>query len=109
MSHSDLSGQIRLTFCQGASIPVNSESAMIFLQSVPCSVGAVNSINSAADISFLGAFSEERHMAINWYQATLAIGALGTAATVLVDTTKVFAGGMSRGGFGYIKQLIART
>jgi hypothetical protein len=48
-------------------------------------------------------------MAINWYQATLAIGALGTAATGLVDTTKVFAGGMSRGGFGYIKQLIART
>ncbi len=48
-------------------------------------------------------------MAINWYQATLAVGALGTAATGLVDTTKVFGGGMSRVGFGYIKQLIART
>ena len=48
-------------------------------------------------------------MAINWYQATLAIGALGTAATGLVDTTKVlFGGGMSRVGFGYIKKLIAR-
>jgi hypothetical protein len=48
-------------------------------------------------------------MAIIWYQATLAVGALGTAATGLVDTTKVFGGGMSRCGFGYIKQLIART
>jgi hypothetical protein len=48
-------------------------------------------------------------MAINWYEATLAIGALGTAATGLVDTTKVFGGGMSRAGFGYIKQLIGRT
>jgi hypothetical protein len=48
-------------------------------------------------------------MAINWYQATLAIGALGTAATGLVDTTKVFGGGISRAGFGYIKHLIART
>ena len=41
-------------------------------------------------------------MAINGYEATLAVGALGTAATGLVDTTKVFAGGMSRAGFGYI-------
>jgi hypothetical protein len=48
-------------------------------------------------------------MVINWYQATLAIGALGTAASGLVDTTKVFAGGISRAGFGYIKHLIART
>jgi hypothetical protein len=48
-------------------------------------------------------------MAINWYQATLAIGALGTAATGLVDTTKVFGGGMSKVGFGYIEKLIART
>ncbi len=47
-------------------------------------------------------------MSINLIQATLAIGALGTAATGLVDTTKVLAGGMSRAGFGYIKQLIAR-
>jgi len=49
-------------------------------------------------------------MAINWYQATLAIGALGTAATGLVDTTKVlWFGGMSNPGFGYIKYLIERT
>jgi hypothetical protein len=48
-------------------------------------------------------------MSINLSQATLAIGALGTAATGLVDTTKVFDGGMSRAGFGYIKDLIART
>jgi len=49
-------------------------------------------------------------MAIQWYEATLAIGALGTAATGLVDTTKVlFYGGMSRVGFGYIKKLIGRT
>lgn len=48
-------------------------------------------------------------MPINLPQATLAVGALGSAATGLVDTTKVFAGGISRAGFGYIKQLIART
>ncbi len=49
-------------------------------------------------------------MPINWYETTLAVGALGTAATGLVDTTKVlFYGGMSHVGFGYIKQLIART
>jgi hypothetical protein len=48
-------------------------------------------------------------MAFNWYQAILAIGVLGTAATGLVDTTKVFGGGISRAGFGYIKRLIART
>lgn len=48
-------------------------------------------------------------MAINWYEATLVIGALGTAATGLVDTTKVFGGGISRAGFGYIKHLISRT
>jgi hypothetical protein len=48
-------------------------------------------------------------MAIQWYEATLAVGALGTAATGLVDTTKAFAGGISRAGFGYIKQLIGRT
>lgn len=48
-------------------------------------------------------------MAINWYEATLAIGALGTAASGLVDTTKVFGGGMSHIGFGYIKKLIERT
>ncbi len=47
-------------------------------------------------------------MPINLIQATLAVGALGTAATGLVDTTKVLAGGMSRAGFGYIKQLVAR-
>lgn len=39
----------------------------------------------------------------------LAIGALGTAATGLVDSTKAFDGGISRAGFGYIKQLIQRT
>lgn len=48
-------------------------------------------------------------MAIQWYEATLAIGALGTAATGLVDTTKAFWGGMSHAGFGYIKKLIGRT
>jgi hypothetical protein len=48
-------------------------------------------------------------MAINMPQAVLAIGALGTAATGLVDSTKAFSGGISRAGFGYIKQLIART
>lgn len=42
-------------------------------------------------------------------QAALAIGAIGTAATGLVDSTKAFSGGISRAGFGYIKQLIART
>jgi hypothetical protein len=48
-------------------------------------------------------------MPINLPQATLAVGALGSAATGLVDTTKVFAVGISHAGFGYIKQLIART
>lgn len=48
-------------------------------------------------------------MAINMPQAVLAIGALGTAATGLVDSTKAFSGGISRAGFGYIKQLIQRT
>jgi hypothetical protein len=47
-------------------------------------------------------------MSINLIQATLAVGALGTAATGLVDTTKMVSGGISRAGFGYIKQLIAR-
>jgi hypothetical protein len=47
-------------------------------------------------------------MSIDLVQATLAIGALGTAATGLVDTTKVVAGGISRAGFGYIKQLISK-
>lgn len=42
-------------------------------------------------------------------QAVLAIGALGTAATGLVDSTKAFDGGMSRAGFGFIKKLIQRT
>ena len=48
-------------------------------------------------------------MSVNLVSATLAVGALGTAATGLVDTTKVFSGGISRAGFGYIEQLIART
>lgn len=48
-------------------------------------------------------------MPINLFQATLAVGALGSAATGLVDTTKVFDGGISRAGFGYIEQLIGRT
>lgn len=47
--------------------------------------------------------------AINLPHAVLAIGALGTAATGLVDSTKAFAGGISRAGFGYIKRLIHRT
>ncbi|HXS13576.1 MAG TPA: hypothetical protein VN734_12790 [Acidobacteriaceae bacterium] len=48
-------------------------------------------------------------MAISLTEAVLAVGALGTAATGLVDSTKAFSGGISRAGFGYIKQLIART
>jgi hypothetical protein len=48
-------------------------------------------------------------MAISTPQAVLAVGALGTAATGLVDSTKAFSGGISRAGFGYIKELIART
>ena len=48
-------------------------------------------------------------MAISLTQATLAVGGLGTAATGLVDSTKAFSGGISRAGFGYIKQLIKRT
>ena len=48
-------------------------------------------------------------MSIDLTHATLAVGALGTAATGLVDTTKIIAGGMSRAGFGYIRELILRT
>jgi hypothetical protein len=48
-------------------------------------------------------------MAIDLTHATLAVGALGTAATGLVDTTKTFAGGVSRAGFGYIKDVLKRT
>jgi hypothetical protein len=48
-------------------------------------------------------------MGISLTQATLAVGALGTAATGLVDSTKAFSGGISRAGFGYIKELIKRT
>jgi hypothetical protein len=48
-------------------------------------------------------------MSISLPQATLAVGALGSAATGLVDTTKVFVGGMSRAGFGYIQQFLDRT
>jgi hypothetical protein len=48
-------------------------------------------------------------MAINLISATLAVGALGTAATGLVDTTKVFAGGISHAGFGYIRELMDRS
>jgi hypothetical protein len=48
-------------------------------------------------------------MAISVPQAVLAVGALGTAATGLVDSTKAFSGGISRAGFGYIKELIQRT
>ncbi|HSY35600.1 MAG TPA: hypothetical protein VK814_07620 [Acidobacteriaceae bacterium] len=48
-------------------------------------------------------------MALNLPSATLAVGALGTAATGLVDTTKVFgAFGTSRVGFGFIKKTISR-
>lgn len=46
---------------------------------------------------------------INLPHAVLAIGALGTAATGLVDSTKAFGGGISHAGFGYIKQVINRT
>ena len=44
----------------------------------------------------------------NLTQITLAVGALGTAATGLVDTTKVFSGGLSRAGFGHIKTMMAK-
>jgi hypothetical protein len=37
--------------------------------------------------------------------ATLAVGALGTSATGLVDATKAFGGGISQLGFGGIKKL----
>jgi hypothetical protein len=48
-------------------------------------------------------------MTIDWYEATLAIGALGIVATGLVDTTKVLiCRGMSYVGFGYIKQFVAQ-
>ncbi len=41
-------------------------------------------------------------------QITLAVGALGTAATGLVDTTKVFSGGLSQAGFGHIRTMMAK-
>jgi len=48
-------------------------------------------------------------MALDLYQATLAVGALGTAATGLVDTTKVFGPyGTSRVGFTFIKTALNR-
>jgi hypothetical protein len=48
-------------------------------------------------------------MELNLPSATLAVGALGTAATGLVDTTKVFgAFGTSRVGFGSIKKTVGR-
>jgi hypothetical protein len=48
-------------------------------------------------------------MPINLPQITLAVGALGTAATGLVDVTKAFNGGISHAGFGYIEELTKRT
>ena len=42
----------------------------------------------------------------NMTGALAAIGALGTAAYGLVDVTKVFYGGVSRAGFGYIKKAL---
>jgi hypothetical protein len=48
-------------------------------------------------------------MGLDLPSATLAVGALGTAATGLVDTTKVFgAFGTSRVGFGFIKKTMTR-
>lgn len=47
-------------------------------------------------------------MSLSLPQATLAIGALGTAATGLVDSTKAFWGGMSRAGFGFIQSVVVR-
>jgi hypothetical protein len=48
-------------------------------------------------------------MALNLASVTLAVGALGTAATGLVDTTKVFGPfGTSRVGFGFIKKTMGR-
>jgi hypothetical protein len=48
-------------------------------------------------------------MALDLPQVTLAVGALGTAATGLVDTSKVFgAYGTSRVGFTFIKKTIDR-
>lgn len=46
-------------------------------------------------------------MSITLPQATLAVGALGVAATGLVDSTKAFWGGMSRVGFGFIEKMIS--
>jgi hypothetical protein len=39
--------------------------------------------------------------------AIAAVGALGTAAYGLVDATKVFGGGVSRAGFGYVRNAVA--
>jgi hypothetical protein len=48
-------------------------------------------------------------MALDLSSATLAVGALGTAATGLVDTTKVFGPlGTSRVGFGFIQKTMGR-
>jgi hypothetical protein len=48
-------------------------------------------------------------MELNLASATLAVGALGTAATGLVDTTKVFGPfGTSRVGFAFIKKTMDR-
>jgi len=48
-------------------------------------------------------------MSFSLASATLAVGALGTAATGLVDTTKVFgAFGTSRVGFGFIEKTMSR-
>src|SRR5438105_9866405 len=47
-------------------------------------------------------------MPLDLEQATLAVGALGTAALALVDTTKVVGGGISRAGFRYIKDVASR-
>jgi hypothetical protein len=48
-------------------------------------------------------------MSFSLASATLAVGALGTAATGLVDTTKVFGNfGTSRVGFGFIEKTMGR-
>jgi hypothetical protein len=43
----------------------------------------------------------------NLVQLTAAVGALGTTAMGLVDTTKLFGGGPSNFGFGYIESALA--
>jgi len=53
-------------------------------------------------------FSSSATGSINLPQATLAVGALGTAAFGLVDATKALLGGISNVGFGQIKAIMTK-